>query len=138
MTNYEHMTDEEKRLAIINGIHIKKNGNVCACPVTSVCWKCRELGYDDDCDYPINDTDKKLIHLSAEYIPPSTDNEKLCETLKVGEVIAVSDRDEYVKSEWLSLYRLFVGYNSEHDTILTNGAAEWRYGRKLTAKEKGE
>ena len=133
MTNFEHITDEEKKLAIIRGLYHMSNGEVAVCP-NAHCDNCVAC---DECKGYLG-TDKKEAWLNAEYVAPKTANEKLCETLKVGEVIAVSDNDENLTTNYT--YLRFDRYDAENDQIITTGVYSWgwKYGRKLTANEKGE
>lgn len=133
MTNFEHMSEEEKKLAIAYGLHTTKNGEIKACHT----FDCRECK-DCECDRYLCKSER-VEWLNSEQGAPKTENEKFCETLKVGEVIAVSD-DEAMSD---CLYRAFCRYEAERDIIITKSKLtmdlrEWRYGRKLTAEEKGE
>lgn len=77
--------------------------------------------------------------LDSEYVAPKTKTEKFCETLKAGEVIAVSDTDENLTTNFI--YIRFNKYDKEMDKIRTSGffknpSWSWNYGRKLTAEER--
>lgn len=129
MTNFEHMTEEEKKLAIIKGLYVNKDGEVKFCP-SSICRNCNAYINKDCKNYLLQE--ERAAWLDAEYVAPKTANEKFCETLKVGEVIAVWN-DLGLGTE----YHVFEGYDEDHDYIETEHNF-WRYGRKLTAEERGE
>lgn len=138
MTNFEHMTDAEKKKAIIYGMYHKINGGCGVCP-TIFCADCREYPEYTECEKCacVSETEKWL---NTEYKAPKTENEKFCETLKIGELIGVSDRQDKLISD--CSYGKFIEYNAEADTIITRGSLSpklpWKYGRKQTAEEKGE
>lgn len=134
MTNFEHMTEEEKKMAIINGMHITTSGEYKVCRVSN-CTECVKRQYNTRCDRCTR-REERGEWLNAEYIKPKTKNEKFCETLMVDEVIAV--RDEVWESEDCCVYRAFKRYNSSRDLIETKDGYHWDYGRKLTAEERGE
>lgn len=133
MTNFEHMTDEEKKLAIMYGLYITRDGEIKVCHEVN----CKECKDNPECRCSTVKREREAW-LDAEYVAPKTKNEKFCETLKAGEVIAVSDADENLTTNFT--YLCFDKYDKEKDLIRTGGFYNWswKHGRKLTAEERGE
>lgn len=140
MTNYEHMTDEEKKKALYNGLYINTEGKIGICEVPNCKdFICQNL---DICERYCFTKETRIKWLDAEYVPQKTENEKFCETLKVGEVIVVWNDDDVSPR-----VRVFQNYEEKDDAIrcISDGNLEigvyyinYLHGRKLTAKEKGE
>lgn len=139
MTNFEHMTDEEKKLAIINGIYLTKNRDIKPCPNLH-CGNCNCNGIT--CETLILACDREE-YLNREYIKTKTENEKFCETLKAGEVIVVWNKGT------LPVARVFHSYDDVSDSmrcvdeglLVPTPNSRWiyyKYGRKLTVEERGE
>lgn len=139
MTNKEKWHDEIWEIAVINDniVAIDRETNE---PRNCRNFRCADCLRRENKKTFCCSKELFIPWLNSEYVEPKTNTEKFCETLKVGEVIAVSDNDENLIKNFT--YLRFEKYDAEKDQIRTTTGyyypSSWKYGRKLTAEERGE